>query len=139
MTINTRIRGPKRSYLWITAVTQTTMPRLVNIRRISMAVITPDTIRAGTFRPMLPGASIRLIPIGSLLPAAYHYRCGLPRRSGRGDGLVAAALPQRPADLVAMVPRHTDGDLAWRIANGRGFMPSWKQVLDKQQMWDVVN
>jgi mono/diheme cytochrome c family protein len=74
--------------------------------------------------------------------AIYHYRCvACHGAGGQGDGPVAAALSAttRPTDLVAMVPHHTDGDLGWKIANGRGFMPQWKGVLSEEQIWDVIN
>lgn len=58
---------------------------------------------------------------------------------GRGDGPAAAALDPKPADLVVMAPLHTDGDFAWRIAEGRGAMPAWKNVLTEAQIWDTVN
>jgi mono/diheme cytochrome c family protein len=60
-------------------------------------------------------------------------------KEGRGDGPAAAALNPKPADLKAMAGRHSDGDYAWKIANGRGAMPPWKGVLDDKQIWDVVN
>jgi mono/diheme cytochrome c family protein len=59
--------------------------------------------------------------------------------SGRGDGPVGKALDPKPADLTAMAGHHSDGDYAWKIANGRGAMPPWKGVLDDKQIWDVVN
>ena len=59
--------------------------------------------------------------------------------SGRGDGPVGKALDPKPADLTAMAGHHSDGDYAWKIANGRGAMPAWKSVLDDKQIWDVVN
>ena len=59
--------------------------------------------------------------------------------AGRGDGPAAAALKPRPADLAMMAGHHPDGDLAWKIANGRGAMPSWKDTLSDQQIWILVN
>ncbi|MGH8729560.1 MAG: c-type cytochrome [Burkholderiales bacterium] len=59
--------------------------------------------------------------------------------SGRGDGLVGKVLDPKPADLTVMAGHHSDGDYAWKIANGRGPMPPWKGVLDDKQIWDVVN
>jgi mono/diheme cytochrome c family protein len=60
-------------------------------------------------------------------------------KEGRGDGPAAAALSPKPADLKAMARQHSDGDYAWKIANGRGAMPAWQGVLDDKQIWDVVN
>ncbi|MBT8361185.1 MAG: c-type cytochrome [Desulfobacterales bacterium] len=34
---------------------------------------------------------------------------------------------------------HTDGDFFWKIQNGRGDMPSFKEDLTEEQTWDVIN
>lgn len=60
-------------------------------------------------------------------------------KTGRGDGPEAAGLKPHAADLKHMAGHHTDGDLAWKIAVGRGAMPGWKSVLTQDQIWDVVN
>lgn len=59
--------------------------------------------------------------------------------AGRGDGPVGAALSPKPANLAVMAPQHSAGDLAWKIAHGRGAMPAWKDALKDRQIWDVVN
>jgi mono/diheme cytochrome c family protein len=59
--------------------------------------------------------------------------------TGRGDGPAAAGLTPKPADLREMAAEHPDGNLAWKIANGRGPMPAWKGTLNERQIWDVVN
>ena len=58
---------------------------------------------------------------------------------GRGDGPAAASLKPLPADLAMMVRHHPDGDLAWKIANGRGAMPAWEGTLSEDQIWMLVN
>lgn len=60
-------------------------------------------------------------------------------RAARGDGPAGAALNPKPADLVTMAGQHPDGDFAWKIAEGRGAMPAWKQALKDEQIWDLVN
>lgn len=59
--------------------------------------------------------------------------------TGEGDGPAGKALKPPAANLKVMVPQHTDGDLAWRIAEGRGAMPPWKGTLSENDIWDVVN
>lgn len=59
--------------------------------------------------------------------------------NGAGDGPAGKALSPKPADLAAMAPQHPPGDLAWKIENGRGAMPPWKDTLKPTQIWDVVN
>jgi mono/diheme cytochrome c family protein len=60
--------------------------------------------------------------------------------SGKGDGPAAAALPPpKPADWTsAKVAVESDGELFWKISNGRGAMPPWKH-LPEEQRWMLVN
>ena len=59
---------------------------------------------------------------------------------GKGDGAAAAALPPpKPADWTSSkVASETDGELFWKISNGRGAMPPWKHLPDKDR-WEIVN
>ena len=58
---------------------------------------------------------------------------------GKGDGVAAAALPTKPADWTsAKVQKETDGEIFWKISNGRGPMPPWKHLSEKDR-WEVVN
>ena len=59
--------------------------------------------------------------------------------SGKGDGPAAAALQPKPADWTsAKIAKETDGELFWKISNGRGPMPPWKHLPD-QERWEIVN
>jgi mono/diheme cytochrome c family protein len=60
--------------------------------------------------------------------------------SGKGDGVAAAALPPpKPADWTsARVQAEADGELFWKISNGRGAMPPWKHLPEKDR-WEIVN
>jgi mono/diheme cytochrome c family protein len=59
--------------------------------------------------------------------------------SGRGDGVASAALQPKPMDWSSpAVHRDTDGELFWKITNGRGAMPAWKQ-LPETERWQIVN
>jgi len=60
-------------------------------------------------------------------------------RQGRWPRPVSATLDPKPADLVVMAPMHPGGDFFWKIENGRGVMPAWKDTLDENQIWDLVN
>jgi len=59
---------------------------------------------------------------------------------GKGDGPAAAALPPpKPANWTsAAIQKETDGELFWKISNGRGAMPPWKH-LPEQERWEIVN
>jgi mono/diheme cytochrome c family protein len=57
---------------------------------------------------------------------------------GKGDGVAAAALSPKPADWTsAKVQSETDGELFWKITNGRGPMPPWKHLPEKER-WSLV-
>jgi len=60
---------------------------------------------------------------------------------GRGDGVAAAALPQRPEDLsrIAPPPIFPDGVVAYRILNGVKMMPAFKSTLSENEIWDLLN
>ena len=60
--------------------------------------------------------------------------------SGKGDGPGGAALEKRPADLGARIKAgETDGELFWKITEGRSPMLSWKGSLTETQRWEIVN
>jgi mono/diheme cytochrome c family protein len=57
---------------------------------------------------------------------------------GKGDGPAAAALPVKPADWTSKaVQEETDGEIFWKITNGRGPMPPWKH-LPENDRWALV-
>ncbi len=58
--------------------------------------------------------------------------------SGKGDGPAAAALPVKPANWTsAAVQSESDGEIFWKISNGRGPMPPWKHLLENDR-WALV-
>ncbi|PYM11442.1 MAG: cytochrome c class I, partial [Candidatus Rokuibacteriota bacterium] len=59
--------------------------------------------------------------------------------SGKGDGPAAAALTPKPANWTSdKVKKEADGELFWKISNGRGPMPPWKHLPEKER-WQIVN
>jgi mono/diheme cytochrome c family protein len=61
--------------------------------------------------------------------------------SGHGDGPAAAALPPpKPANWTSeKVQKESDGELFWKISNGRGAMPPWKDALKENERWEIIN
>jgi len=58
--------------------------------------------------------------------------------SGKGDGAAAVALNPKPADWTSSrVQDEPDGELFWKISNGRGPMPPWKH-LPENERWSVI-
>ena len=57
---------------------------------------------------------------------------------GKGDGAAAVALNPKPADWTSKkVQDESDGELFWKISNGRGPMPPWKH-LTEQDRWALI-
>lgn len=73
---------------------------------------------------------------GVQLYANYCAACHGP--SGRGDGLAAAALNPRPRDLTSRpIQQESDGALFWKITTGRGAMPGWPSLPERER-WSLV-
>jgi mono/diheme cytochrome c family protein len=59
--------------------------------------------------------------------------------TGTGNGAAAAALTPKPADwTAAAIQSQSDGELFWKITNGRGAMPPWRHLPDRER-WELVN
>jgi mono/diheme cytochrome c family protein len=59
-------------------------------------------------------------------------------KTGKGDGPAGAALNPKPENLAGKeVQRQTDGELFWKISEGRGAMPAWKSLAEKDR-WSLV-
>lgn len=74
--------------------------------------------------------------------AIYKMRCVICHgEKGKGDGLGSKALNPKPADHTsASTQTQTDGELFWKISEGRGAMVGWKLVMkDENERWDLVN
>ena len=75
---------------------------------------------------------------GTKLAAKNCVSCHGPK--GKGDGPAVVALkPPKPEDFASpRVKGESDGELFWKTTNGRGTMPPYKQLSDKDR-WDLVN
>lgn len=59
---------------------------------------------------------------------------------GKGTGPAAQALNPKPADWTSKkVQDESDGELFWKISNGRGAMPAWKATLSETDRWTLVH
>ena len=60
--------------------------------------------------------------------------------SGKGNGPDAADLSRQPPDFAAPpVAAQTDGELFWKITEGRKPMPRFSRTLRDDQRWHLVN
>lgn len=61
-------------------------------------------------------------------------------KEGKGDGNSAMKMEKKVADLSSdIVQNQTDGELFWKISEGRTPMPLAKRTLTDDQRWDVIN
>ncbi|HNN91445.1 MAG TPA: cytochrome c [Pseudomonadota bacterium] len=91
----------------------------------------PPSVRGR--RNPLPAATATA---GAALFAANCAVCHGPL--GRGDGLAAAALNPPPRDLTSpAVQSDSDGGLFWKITSGRGAMPAWPWLTERER-WSLV-
>jgi mono/diheme cytochrome c family protein len=89
-------------------------------------------------RPNPVPANANTIALGQKLFVNNCMTCHGP--NGKGDGPGAAALEKKPADLAACIRAGaTDGELFWKISEGRSPMISWKGSLSETQRWELVN
>lgn len=59
---------------------------------------------------------------------------------GLGDGIGGKALNPKPQNLTSkMVQSQTDGEIFWKVTNGRNDMIKWGPILSDEQRWDLVN
>ena len=61
-------------------------------------------------------------------------------KKGKGDGPKSAELDKVPGDFTkADMKKETDGELFWKITQGKKPMPSLKKELTEEQRWQVIN
>jgi mono/diheme cytochrome c family protein len=60
---------------------------------------------------------------------------------GLGDGPGAKTIKVKPANFTdsKLQASETDGALFWKMSNGRGPMPAWKDVLTDEERWKLVD
>lgn len=60
--------------------------------------------------------------------------------TGKGDGPASGALKPKPRDLSdPRVASQTDGELFWKITQGKKPMPTYEKMLSDTQRWEVIN
>ena len=125
-----RIMRKRTMFRWFLTV--------VAVLCVGSAIFYADLLRSAFLRNPIP-RSADSIARGRQL---FQKNCAVCHGAeGRGDGMVAAALPQRPDDLskIAPPPIFPDGVVAYRIINGVKMMPAFKSTLSENEIWDLLN
>lgn len=61
-------------------------------------------------------------------------------KTGLGDGPAGKTLNPQPRNFtLKSVQDQSDGELFWKISNGKGMMVPYKHSLNEEQRWQLVN
>jgi len=61
-------------------------------------------------------------------------------KGGLGDGPAGAQLSQKPKNFaLSEIQKQSDGELFWKLSNGKGVMLPYKHSLDEEQRWQLIN
>jgi mono/diheme cytochrome c family protein len=75
---------------------------------------------------------------GESLYQIYCWSCH--GETGMGDGAAGGAMGSKPANFHDdKVKSQSDGSIFWKISEGRGTMPPFKDVLSDEQRWQLVS
>ena len=75
---------------------------------------------------------------GRELYKVYCWQCH--GENGYGDGAAGGALGQQPANFHSgRVRRQADGELFWKLTNGKGNMPPFKESLKEEERWQLIS
>jgi mono/diheme cytochrome c family protein len=71
----------------------------------------------------------------------YVNHCGSCHGDkGKGDGIASSACNPKPADHTSdYVQNEVDASLYWKISEGKGAMPSFKNTLTENEIWEIIN
>lgn len=71
----------------------------------------------------------------------YNQMCVLCHGlEGKGNGEAGLTLERKPANFLALnVVNQTDGNIYWKITNGKAPMSSYEELLTDNQRWKLVN
>ena len=60
---------------------------------------------------------------------------------GKGDGIAGRTSKIPPANFTdkELLGKETDGSLFWKMSEGRGPMPTWKETLSEKERWQLVD
>lgn len=91
---------------------------------------------ADTIKNILP-VNPENISKGEELYNMYCFSCH--GDTGYGDGPAGGSMGIRPANFHdPVLMKQKDGALFWKLTNGKGNMPPFKDILTEKQRWEMV-
>lgn len=109
-------------------------------------MLLPDTVKQVVWIAPLSADSIKnpiatsqeSVSKGEELYNMYCFSCH--GDTGYGDGPAGGSMGIRPANFHDQkVIKQKDGALFWKLTNGKGNMPPFKEALTEEQRWQLVN
>lgn len=83
------------------------------------------------------GSSPEIIAKGEELYNLYCFACH--GETGFGDGAAGGALGVKPANFHnPAFAKQKDGTIFWKLTNGKGNMPPFKEILKEEQRWQLI-
>ncbi|MBH83368.1 MAG: cytochrome c class I [Flavobacteriales bacterium] len=76
--------------------------------------------------------------MGQILYSKLCWTCH--GKNGKGDGPAATNLSPKPKDFSSTyLQKQTDGELFWKLTNGKGMMVPYKYSLNEEKRWQLIN
>ena len=83
------------------------------------------------------GAAPEIIAKGEELYNLYCFACH--GETGFGDGAAGGAMGVKPANFHdSKFSKQKDGTMFWKLTNGKGNMPPFKEILKEEQRWQLI-
>lgn len=83
------------------------------------------------------GNSPEVIAKGEELYNLYCFACH--GETGFGDGPAGGAMGVKPANFHdPKFSKQKDGSIFWKLTNGKGNMPPFKEILKEDQRWQLI-
>lgn len=83
------------------------------------------------------GTSPEIIAKGEEVYNLYCFACH--GETGFGDGPAGGAMGVRPANFHdPKFSKQKDGTIFWKLTNGKGNMPPFKEILKDEQRWQLI-
>jgi len=116
-----------------------------NYSQIELSENISDTVKQGvwsapewadTIKSKLP-VNAETISKGDELYSMYCFSCH--GDTGYGDGPAGGSMGVRPANFHdPKIQKQKDGSIFWKLSNGKGNMPPFKDALTEEQRWQLV-
>lgn len=83
------------------------------------------------------GTSPEIIAKGEEIYNLYCFACH--GETGYGDGAAGGAMGVKPANFHdPKFSKQKDGTIFWKLSNGKGNMPPFKEILKEEQRWQLI-